>query len=76
LLKGKSARIVVTMGMPALVYRAYFRAHGLKNLERNILRFTGMRPVRASLFGLVEARSGRTRKRWLGRMERLGRAGK
>src|SRR3954469_13003327 len=32
-LKGRSARIVVTMGMPVLVYRWYFRAHGLKNLK-------------------------------------------
>jgi putative NADPH-quinone reductase len=29
LLAGRSARIVVTMGMPALVYRWYFRAHSL-----------------------------------------------
>ena len=28
LLTGRSARIVVTMGMPAFVYRWYFRAHG------------------------------------------------
>ena len=39
LLKGKSARIIVTMGMPAPVYRWYFGAHGLKNLERNMMRF-------------------------------------
>jgi putative NADPH-quinone reductase len=73
LLKGKSARVVVTMGMPALLYRTYFRAHGVKYLERSVLRFAGMRPVRRSLFGLVEARSDRTRQRWLARMERLGR---
>jgi len=72
LLKGRSARIVVTMGMPALAYRFYFRAHGLKNLEHNVLRFAGIRPVRKTLFGLVEARSDRARQRWLSRMERLG----
>jgi Flavodoxin-like fold len=36
LLKGRSARIVVTMGMPAFIYRWYFGAHGLKRLERSI----------------------------------------
>ena len=36
-LSGRSARVVVTMGMPALLYRWYFRAHSVKNLERNIL---------------------------------------
>ena len=30
---GHSARIIVTMGMPALVYRWYFRAHGLEEPE-------------------------------------------
>jgi putative NADPH-quinone reductase len=42
LLKGRSARIVVTMGMPALFYRWYFGAHGLKSLERSILAFIGV----------------------------------
>jgi putative NADPH-quinone reductase len=32
LLSGKSARIVVTIGMPALLYRRYFRAHSLKRV--------------------------------------------
>ena len=43
-LKGKSARIVITMGMPALIYRWYFRAHGLKNFKRNVLAFCGICP--------------------------------
>src|SRR3989344_3409524 len=30
-LTGRSARVVVTMGMPALVYRWYFRAHSVKS---------------------------------------------
>lgn len=52
-LKGKSARVIVTMGMPAFVYRWYFRAHGLKNLKRNILRFVGFSPVRDTVLGSV-----------------------
>jgi putative NADPH-quinone reductase len=51
LLTGKSARIVVTMGMPRVFYTWYFRAHGLKSLERNILRFSGIAPVRRTLIG-------------------------
>ena len=45
-LKGRSAQVVVTMGMPAFVYRWYFRAHSLKSLERNVLGFADMSPVR------------------------------
>lgn len=44
-LTGRSARVVVTMGMPALVYRWYFRARSVKSLERNILGFLGIAPT-------------------------------
>ncbi|HZD25071.1 MAG TPA: NAD(P)H-dependent oxidoreductase [Alphaproteobacteria bacterium] len=73
-LKGRSARIVVTMGMPALAYRWYFGAHSLRSLERNILRFCGIAPVRSSLFGMVEAASPAKRAKWLETMRALGRA--
>ena len=72
LLKGRSARIIVTMGMPGFFYRLYFRAHSLKSLERNILRFSGIKPVRASVIGMVEAVGDARRQRWLRQMERLG----
>jgi putative NADPH-quinone reductase len=72
LLKGRSARIVVTMGMPAFVYRWYFGAHGLRSLERNILGFCGIRPIRASLIGMVEAGGPARHAKWLDRMNALG----
>ena len=75
LLKGKSARIVVTMGMPALLYRRYFGAHSLKSLERNILGFCGIGPIRESLIGIVDSRDDSRRRKWLGRMHRLGARG-
>jgi len=70
----KSARIAVTMGMPALIYRWYFRAHGLKSLERNILRFSGIHPIRESLFGAVEAAGEAKRQCWFANMRALGAA--
>lgn len=71
LLTGKSARVVVTMGMPALVYRWFFRAHSLKSLERNILGFVGIGPIRETLVGTVEA-SAASRERWLAKLRALG----
>jgi putative NADPH-quinone reductase len=71
-LKGRSARVVVTMGMPALVYRYFFRAHSVKALERNILGFIGFAPVRETLFGNVEGASAETRAGWLATMAKLG----
>jgi putative NADPH-quinone reductase len=72
LLKGRSARIVVTMGMPATVYRAFFRSHGLKSLESGVLSLSGIRPIRSTLIGLVENRSARYRKELLEDLRELG----
>ncbi|MDH5539780.1 MAG: NAD(P)H-dependent oxidoreductase [Rhizobacter sp.] len=72
-LKGRSARVVVTMGMPALVYRFYFRAHSVKSLERNILGFVGIAPVNETLIGGVDGLDDKTRGRWLAKMKALGR---
>lgn len=75
LLKGKSARIVITMGMPALFYRYFFAAHGLKNLKRNILRFCGFSPVRETLIGMIEDKDRKPREAWLVKASALGQAG-
>lgn len=72
LLKGRSARVIVTMGMPALFYRWYYRAHSLKNLERNILAFSGFGPIRSTVIGTVEGKAD-TRAAWLEKARRLGR---
>lgn len=72
MLSGRSARVVVTMGMPAFAYRWIFRAHSLKSLERNILKFCGIAPVRAMLIGMVEG-SQADREKALAKLEKLGR---
>ncbi len=72
LLAGKTGRIIVTMGMPVPVYRWWYGGFGLRGLERSVLYFVGIRPVRESLFGMVTAVSPARRKRWLARMRRLG----
>jgi hypothetical protein len=64
------------MGMPAWLYRWYFLAHSLKSLERNILRFSGINPVRETLIGGVEAGGPSARTRWIEVVRALGRAGK
>lgn len=71
LLKGRSARIVVTMGMPAFFYSVYYRAHSVKSLQRNVLEFCGIAPVRATLIGMVEG-SSEAREDWLMKLSVLG----
>ena len=63
------------MDMPAPIYRWYFGAHGLKNLERNILSFVGVSPIKASLIGMVENIGDAKRIVWLDKLERMGAAG-
>jgi putative NADPH-quinone reductase len=75
LLKGRSARIVVTMGMPVFIYRWYFGAHGLKSLERSILRFVGIKPIRETLIGTIGNASAAKRTAWLAKLRDLGRSG-
>jgi putative NADPH-quinone reductase len=64
LLAGRSARIVVTMGMPVLMYRWYFGAYGVRGFERSMLSFAGIKPIRESLYGLTFANDSK-RARWI-----------
>ncbi len=72
LLSGRTARVVVTMGMPALVYRWYFRAHSLKALERNLLGMVGIAPVHETLIGMASDMAAADVAKWLDKLGRLG----
>ena len=72
LLKGRSARIVITMGMPAFVYRWFFGAHSLKAFRRGILWLCGIAPVHQTLVGGVETNSRTMHTRWIERLRALG----
>ncbi len=74
-LKGKSARLIVTMGMPSLAYRLIFGAHGVESLKHSILGFAGMGPIRTTLFGAIEATGAAGRARMLERVRMLGARG-
>ncbi len=71
-LTGRSARVVVTMGMPTIVYRWYFRASGVRSLERNILSFVGIDPVRETLIGGVDRLGVDGVADWKAQLDRLG----
>ncbi len=73
LLKGRSVRLVQTMGMPAFLYATVFGGHGCKAF-RSLFRFCGFRPVRATLLGMVEG-PDRVRRGHLARIRALGAAG-
>ena len=74
LLAGRSARIVVTMGMPVMLYRWYFGALGVRAFERSMLSFAGIKPIRESFYGLTFA-DEKKRLRWIEEMSRHGTRG-
>jgi len=58
-LKGRSARVIVTMGMPALAYQLWFKAHGVKAFNGGILAIAGVKPIATTYFGGIgSARRG------------------
>lgn len=73
MMKGKSARLFVTMGMPGAAYHLIFGAHSLKAIEKGMLGISGFKPVRHTIHGGVEAADDATRKKWLDEARELGR---
>lgn len=71
-LTGRSARIIVTMGMPSVVYWLFYFGHSTLSLKRNILEFVGFSPVRILTLGAVESSGKPTIAKWIARVGRLG----
>lgn len=71
LFKGKSARVIVTMGMPALLYRTYFGGYGVKGFERSTLALCGVAPISETLLGTAGGNCTMRAAKWLDMMERL-----
>jgi putative NADPH-quinone reductase len=72
LLQGRSARVVVSMGMPAPLYRWVYGAHGIKVLRRNILGRAGIRPVRTTYVGRAHELTPQRAASWCAHLRRLG----
>ena len=73
-LKGKTARIIQTMGMPNFAWSLFFHAHGEKAL-RSMLNFIGIRPIRITRCGLAESTDQERRSRYLAQIKWLGNQG-
>lgn len=71
LFKGKSARVIVTMGMPAFFYRTVFGGYGVKGFERSTLALCGIGPISETLLGGAGGDCNKRASRWLDLMETL-----
>ena len=73
LMKGKSARVLVSMGMPGLIYRFAMDSAGLKALERGILGLSGFQPLRHTIIGGAGELTEEGFHKWVEKIEALGR---
>ncbi|MEL6364802.1 MAG: NAD(P)H-dependent oxidoreductase [Pseudomonadota bacterium] len=72
-LKGRSARVIATMGMPAAAYRLMFKARGVRAFAASTLAMSGFKPVRETLIGMVGVGDDKGRlKRRLEQVRALG----
>src|SRR5438045_617315 len=65
LLKGRSARLIVTLNTPSFIYRWFFGRPGHVTMKRTILQFCGVRPVRITEVGPIKNSTDADRARWL-----------
>jgi putative NADPH-quinone reductase len=75
LLKGRSARLIVTLNTPSFIYRWVFGAPGHKTMKSTILKFSGVSPVRISDIAPVAGSTDAQRALWLEQVRALGRRG-
>lgn len=73
MMKGKSARTIITMGMPGLVYRFVMDAGSLKALERGVLGLSGFMPVNHTILGAAGEITPKKFEQWQADLRELGR---
>lgn len=75
MMKGRSARIIVTMGMPGLVYKTLMDGGALKAIERGMLGMSGFKPIHHTILGGVESATDHKRHEWLSEAREMGHKG-
>jgi len=73
LLKGRSARLIITMDSPWLIYRFIFGGCGEKIMKRSILKFAGISPVKVTHIDFMKISTEKRRHEWLDYVKKLGR---
>jgi len=72
LLKGKTARLIVTMDTPKWYYRLIYRSPGHHAMKNSILEFCGIRPVSITSFGPIKSAGEKKRHKWIEQVRKLG----
>lgn len=72
LLKGKTARLIVTMDTPQWYYWLINKNAGHNAMKVGILEFSGIKPVKISSFAIIKSSNEKKRNKWLDDVETLG----
>ena len=72
LLKGKTARLIVTMDTPKWYYWLINRNAGHNAMKVGILEFCGVKPVKITVCTPIKSSDETKRKKWLEEVETLG----
>jgi NAD(P)H dehydrogenase (quinone) len=72
LLKGKTARLIVTMDTPQWYYWLINKNAGHNAMKVGILEFSGIKPVKISSFAIIKSSNATKRNKWLDNVETLG----
>ncbi len=72
LLKGKTARLIITMDTPVWYYSLFYKSPGLNSLKKCTLQFCGIKPVKTTILTSVKKSTNKKRNKWLNKIEALG----
>jgi NAD(P)H dehydrogenase (quinone) len=75
LLKGRSARLMITLDTPVWLYRFGMGAPGVKVMQSAVLAFSGVTPTKTTLMGPQRGASQEKRQKWLEQAFELGKRG-
>ena len=73
---GKSARIICTLDQPPWYYRLIYRSPSHSAMKKLTMNFIGVKSVKITTIGPIRLSKDRFRKKWLTKIEKLGRRGK
>ena len=76
LLKGKTARIITTLDAPTWYYWLVLGKPSINQLKKATLEYCGIKPVKVTYFDSVKKSTPELRKKWLDKVEVLGRKNK
>ena len=72
LLKGKTARIIITSDTPRWFDFLFMRSPAINQFKRGTLGFTGFKPVKVTYIATLKKSKEAFRKKWLEKVFRLG----